>query len=340
MLEGKSSNSEPNRWRSNSPQGRRLAAVEKSKKKDQLMSRRKFLGTALLGVAALSLKKFMDSADWVLDNREVEQGKSSEDETMSEEEKLRAALEGVKERVLTREQEEAIEKEVVEGTIKEQLIVNKQVDIEKAKAAIYKKWYKLYSPGGVEHPGLLESLSDMQPWLSELEEVFRRQQVPETLIYLAIPESNFVFRRVSPAGACGPYQFMRNTAKGYNLRCDDIIDERFDPIKSAEAAASYLLDLYNQFGGEWKLALAAYNGGYANKYRVAKGSNTEEMSYSDYLKYREKNINDYINENEEQGFYLHEVERGETLSSLARRYKITVEEIRQKNKKMVDAKTT
>ncbi|MBR1973282.1 MAG: transglycosylase SLT domain-containing protein, partial [Candidatus Methanomethylophilaceae archaeon] len=45
-------------------------------------------------------------------------------------------------------------------------------------------------------------------------------------------------------GAKGMWQFMYATAKMYGLHIDSFVDERLDPVKSADAAARYLQDAY------------------------------------------------------------------------------------------------
>ena len=52
-------------------------------------------------------------------------------------------------------------------------------------------------------------------------------------------------------------------AKHYGLHINSFVDERYDPIKSAEAAAKYLKDSYAIFG-DWNLAIASYNCGAGN----------------------------------------------------------------------------
>jgi membrane-bound lytic murein transglycosylase D len=63
----------------------------------------------------------------------------------------------------------------------------------------------------------------------------------------------------SPAGACGLYQLMPETAHDLGLSTF-LPDDRTDPAKSAHASAQLLRRLHTKFG-TWALALAAYNTG-------------------------------------------------------------------------------
>jgi hypothetical protein len=69
---------------------------------------------------------------------------------------------------------------------------------------------------------------------------------------------------VSPAGARGPYQFMPGTAKQYGLA------DPHDEPSARRAAARYLTDLTQQFGGDVDKALLAYNWGPGNVGRYLK----------------------------------------------------------------------
>jgi len=68
-------------------------------------------------------------------------------------------------------------------------------------------------------------------------------------------ESHYRTSAVSPKGARGPMQFMPATAARYGLR------DPHNPEQAIDAAARYLRDLLEKFGGRVDLAVAAYNAG-------------------------------------------------------------------------------
>jgi membrane-bound lytic murein transglycosylase D len=96
-----------------------------------------------------------------------------------------------------------------------------------------------------------------------IEERLKANGVPDDFKYLCVAESNLQ-NLISRVGATGFWQFMKTTSPGYNLTVTNEVDERYDVLKSTEAACKYLKQGYAKFGN-WTAAAASYNcgmGGY------------------------------------------------------------------------------
>ncbi|MFT6049911.1 MAG: membrane-bound lytic murein transglycosylase D [Patiriisocius sp.] len=94
-----------------------------------------------------------------------------------------------------------------------------------------------------------------------IEALLAEHNLPDDFKYLAVAESSLDNVR-SPAGAAGFWQFLKGTAKEYNLEVNDYVDERYNIDLATEMAAKYLNKSKDRFG-TWTLACAAYNAGNA-----------------------------------------------------------------------------
>jgi hypothetical protein len=113
-------------------------------------------------------------------------------------------------------------------------------------------------------------------YLDLMQEIFRNENLPEELVYVAMIESGFDPGAISRAKAAGPWQFMPGTARSYGLRSDWWVDERKDHIKSTRAAARLFRDLHSKLGS-WPLALAAYNAGMGKVRRAMLKTDSEDF---------------------------------------------------------------
>ena len=129
-----------------------------------------------------------------------------------------------------------------------------------------------------------ESRSRFKAGMARLEDyskvsakILRDHGVPVELLAIAQQESRVqsLPENANPMRSAGIWQFIPSTARRYGLRVDGKDDERMDPVKSAEAAASYLADLHEEFS-DWRLTAAAYNAGSAEVRRAIDAQGTKD----------------------------------------------------------------
>ena len=106
---------------------------------------------------------------------------------------------------------------------------------------------------------------DEQMFHSIIIQAAKRNQVDPALVKAIImAESSYNPRAISKRGAKGLMQLMPGTAKALG------VENSFDPEHNINAGVRYFRQLLNQFDGDMKLALAAYNAG-SSKVRQYQG---------------------------------------------------------------------
>ena len=123
------------------------------------------------------------------------------------------------------------------------------------------------------------------------EKELAKYNIPEEFKYLPIIESNLSVDIKSSAGAVGLWQFMKRTGQFFGLQIGAEVDERMDVEKSTQAAAQYLLQLYNEFQ-DWTLVLAAYNAGAGNIRKAIRKSG--KRNYWDLYGYLPRETRSYL----------------------------------------------
>jgi membrane-bound lytic murein transglycosylase D len=112
-------------------------------------------------------------------------------------------------------------------------------------------------------------------YLSQMEEIFARYDLPIELVRLPLVESSFNESAESKVGASGIWQFMPGMGKKY-LKVGDLVDERNSPIKATEAAAKLMLSNFRVLK-TWPLAITAYNHGAGGLIKAGKKLRTKDL---------------------------------------------------------------
>lgn len=97
-------------------------------------------------------------------------------------------------------------------------------------------------------------------WFPVIEPIIKQNGIPEDFKYLAVAESGLTNNVVSPMGAAGMWQFMKESGIKYGLEVNDNIDERYNVERSTVAACKLLKETYTLYKS-WTMAAASYNVG-------------------------------------------------------------------------------
>jgi hypothetical protein len=103
-------------------------------------------------------------------------------------------------------------------------------------------------------------------WLPMIAEELAKDSIPDDFKYIVAIETNFK-NDTSPKNAVGFWQFLKTSGRERGLIITNEVDERYDPVKSTQAAAKYLKKAYAKFGN-WTMAAASYNRGMAGMSRA------------------------------------------------------------------------
>ena len=115
-----------------------------------------------------------------------------------------------------------------------------------------------------------------KPYFDMINTVLTKHGLPVEMKYLSVIESELKSGATSWAGAVGPWQLMPATARLLGLTVTKKRDDRRDYVKSTNAAARYLTNLYNEYG-DWLLVIAAYNCGPGNVNKAIKKSRSRNF---------------------------------------------------------------
>lgn len=121
-------------------------------------------------------------------------------------------------------------------------------------------------------PRQLAERDDTLATFAHVVESMRAADLPTEYALIPFVESGYKPSARSPAGPAGLWQFIASTARVHKVPMRTGYDGRMSPVDSTKAAVRYLKTLHGMFGGNWRLAVMAYNVGEGRIFSALKRS--------------------------------------------------------------------
>lgn len=112
---------------------------------------------------------------------------------------------------------------------------------------------------------LARNSDELLPLFGYVVEALREAHLPTEYALIPFIESGYKPNARSASGPAGLWQFIGMTARNQGIEMSGGYDGRLSPVESTRAAVRYLKTLHGMFGGDWRLAVMAYNAG---EYRI------------------------------------------------------------------------
>jgi len=109
-----------------------------------------------------------------------------------------------------------------------------------------------------------------------MKNIIYERDISPIFLYIAMVESEFDTKARSHTGAGGLWQIVVNTGKELKLTINSDVDERYDPIRSTNAAIKYLYKI-NRNLKSWYLTTMAYNCGNGCVNKAIKRAGTRDI---------------------------------------------------------------
>ncbi|MBB5866014.1 lytic transglycosylase domain-containing protein [Xanthomonas sp. 3058] len=122
---------------------------------------------------------------------------------------------------------------------------------------------------------LADDAQDVLPLFGYVVDELREADMPTEFALIPFVESGYRPGARNGSGPAGLWQFIATTARNHHVPVGAQYDGRLSAVDSTTAAVRYLKTLYGMFGGDWRLALMAYNAG---EYRVLQAMRTAGMN--------------------------------------------------------------